>query len=140
MAEIQKADPKARRNALALVVGGAVAGVVLISVATDLRPALTGWIEEDPDARLRIVLAVMTALAVGPLLAFALFMWRLGRRIIGAERYPPPSLRVVRDTPIAIGQAAVRRGNLLQWLAAAVGVAALVLALLLRRLGGLLDR
>lgn len=109
-------------------------------MASDLRPALTAWIGEDADVRLRIVIVTMTAVTAGPLLAFAVFMWRLGRRVIGAGRYPPPSLRVVRDTPIVTGQDAVRRGKLLQWLAAGVGMAALVLALLLSRLAGLLDR
>ncbi len=83
MAEIQKADPRALRNALVIVGGGVLFG--------------------------------------------------------GAGRYPPPGLRVVRDTPVVVGEAAGRRGRLLQVFAVVMGLAGLLLAFFLWRFVSLLE-
>jgi hypothetical protein len=66
------------------------------------------------------------------------YCWHLGQRILRAARYPLPGMRVVRDTPVATGDAARRRGRLAQSFAAVLGVAALLLAFFLWRLACIL--
>jgi hypothetical protein len=132
--DIQKADPNARRAGLAIVGGGALLGFVLITIAGALRPAFEAWINQDVTVYLRIVIAMLTLLTTGPAVGMAGYLWRFGQRIVRAERYPPPGFRVMRDTPVQIGQAAVRRGRLVQALAAVIGVAGLLLGFLLWRL------
>jgi hypothetical protein len=137
--EIQEADPKARRIALAIVGGGALLGLVLLSVADRSRPQFEAWIRQDFQTRLRITIAAMTLLTTGPLLAFAGYFWRLGRQVVVAGRFPPGDLRMVRDVTVVTGEAAVRRGRYLQACGAFLGLAGLLLAFVLWRLVALAE-
>lgn len=134
MSEIQKADPNARRTGLLIIGVGTVLGVALITTAGELRSDLEDWVKEDPKVRLRMVMAALMLLTMGPVLGLAVYFWRLGERIVRAERYPPPGFRVVRDTTVVIGQAAGRRGRLMQVFAAVTAVAGLLVAFFLWRL------
>lgn len=138
MREIHKADPVARRTALILLGCGAVVGVVAITVAKRLRPELEAWIEQDLVARLRLVVGVATLLAAGPTLGLAVYVWRMGRRIVSAQRLPPPGLRTVRDTRVVTGSAASYAGRLIQLLAVVLGLASLLLVVFAWRLVALL--
>jgi hypothetical protein len=118
--EIQKADPQARRRAILILTLGTVIGCVLILLLEHHGPALRDWITQDPEklaARAQSGLLISIALVSVPLLAFAAYLWRLGSRIARAERFPPPGLTVVRDTPVLRGRPARRRGRLAQALA-----------------------
>jgi hypothetical protein len=134
MSEVQRADSSARRAAIVVVGCGAAAGVVIIALATRLRPDVTAWLLDDPEARLPMVIAATIAMTTGPALGAAIYVWRLGRRVVRTERFPPPGLRVTRDTPVVTGTAAGRRGRLIQAFAIALGVLAAVMALTLWRL------
>jgi hypothetical protein len=136
--ELHKGDPRVRRLALMIVGAGALAGAVLITLAGELRPAFDDWVRRDLDTRVRIVMAAMVILTSGPLLGLAWYLWRLGREIVQAGRYPPPGMRVMHDTPVVSGNAAARRGRLLQAAAAMLGAGAVVLAALIWRLLSLL--
>ena len=46
-----------------------------------------------------------------PLVAFAVYLWSLGAKVLRARQFPPPGYRVIRDTPVIGGQAAVLRGR-----------------------------
>ena len=133
MNEIQRADPAARRM-IGVVIGcGALAGAVLITLGTRFRPAFEAWVERDLPARLMVVVVALLILTSGPVLVLAAYFWRLGRRSIRNERSPPPGLRLLRDTPILTGEAAARRGRLLQRLGVVLCVAAVLEALFLWR-------
>jgi hypothetical protein len=123
-----------------IVAGGTVVGIVLIAIADDLRPGFEAWIKQDVGARSRIVFGALTLLTAGPALAAAAYCWRLGRRIVRTGRFPPPGYRVVRDTPVVIGDAAARWGRLVQTLAAVIGTAGVFLAFFLWRLFFFLSR
>ena len=139
MAEIQKADPRVQRTGLVIVGAGAILGVLLMSVAASLRPDFEAWVRQDLNVRVRMVIFALTLLTAGPALGMAGYFWHLGYRIIRTERYPPPGLRVVRDTLVVSGEAARRRGRLLQALGAVTALASLLLAFFLMRLLALLD-
>ena len=128
MGEIQRANPAALRLKLLVLGCAAVAGVVLISLARSFRPAFTAWVEQEPRARFRLVMEAAILLTSGPLLGLASYLWYFGRRIRRAERYPLSGFRVMRDTPVATGEAARRRGSRVQFLAVLIAVAALLLA------------
>jgi hypothetical protein len=139
MSEIQKADPKARRVGLLILGGGTLLGVVLITITGKLRPDFEAWVKQDVGARLRMVVAALTLLTAGPALGVAGYLWRLGQRIVRAERYPPPGLRVVRDTLVVVGQDARWRGQLVQAFGAVIGLTGLLLAFFVWRLLSLLE-
>jgi hypothetical protein len=91
--EIQRADPRARRKALVVLASGALDGLAIILLLESYRPAVVDWISRDPEqmhARLRLMLAVLAAGLAVPVLAFAAYVWRLGGRVVRAERFPPP--------------------------------------------------
>jgi hypothetical protein len=139
MGELQKADPRARRTALAIVAAGAAAGTVLLTMATALRPSFEAWVREDVPSRLRLVMVTLSLLAIVPPLWMSAYLWKLGGRAIRAERFPTADLRVVRDTPVLTGAAARRRGRWLQILAAALAGSVMLLGVLLWRLVSLLS-
>ena len=139
MAEIHKADPGVQRTGLVIVGAAAILGVLLMSIAASLRPDFEAWVRQDLKVRLLLVLIELTLLTAVPALVMAGYLWHLGLRIIRAQRYPPPGLRVVRDTLVVSGQAAGRRGRLVQAFGAVIGLASLLLAFFLVRLLALLD-
>jgi hypothetical protein len=117
-----------------LVACGTLVGLVAISLAEFYRPALVDWITRDPeqiDSRLRLAFAVLAVAFVVPLLGFAAYFWRLGDRIVRAERFPPPGLAVTKDTVVLRGKFARRRGRLAQLLAAIFVLAASAFAIVL---------
>lgn len=137
MVEIRKADPAARRRAVAFVILGTAIGAALIVGFEDYRTPLRDWLLSEPgDARLRVKLMFLLVgiVLAAPLLAFAAFLWSLGARVSRAQEFPPPGYRVIRDTPVISGPAAVVRGRGLKGLALGLVMASALLWLLLWRL------
>lgn len=129
--EIVRADPALRRKALLILVGGALAGTAVIGFGL---PALQAWATEQIAAgRLGIrrlicfgMGPVIVALASG-VIASGLNMIHIGRRVLAAERFPPPGLRVLRDTPVIDGPRAVFLGRSQTFIGAMLLVCAVVL-------------
>jgi hypothetical protein len=141
--EVQRADPAARRLAVVLVVAGALVGSLLIAGLERYRAPLYDWILSDPQhrwQRLRLLFLLSTGVLSVPLLGFAAYLWMLGGRVVRAQRWPPPGQRVVRDTPVLHGRAAVWRGRTLRVLAACLGAAWALLWLLSWRLASMLGQ
>lgn len=138
MAEVQQADPRARRLAVSLIVVGTLAGAGLITVAGSARPVLEAWVAASPESRLRVVMWLVMLSTVAPVILMAVYLWRLGSRITRARRFPPPGLRVVRQTVVLTGDAASRRGRLLQILAGGLAAAGALLGFTLWRFFALL--
>ena len=135
---VRKADPAARRRAVWIVVAGACAGALLVFAFETYRAPLGEWMLADPEPRVRLVFLLMALLALAPMAALAAWLWSLGGRIVAAREFPPPGLRVTRDTVLLTGDKAVFRGDLLKALALACGAAGAVLGLLLFRLASVL--
>lgn len=87
----------------------------------------------DLRTRVTFVIVALTILTAGPLLGLAWYLWHLGQRILRTEQYPPPGLKVVRDTLVVRGPAAGRRGRFVQLCAVVLGAAAVLLAVSLGR-------
>ncbi|MBI1736814.1 MAG: hypothetical protein HYR51_16730 [Candidatus Rokubacteria bacterium] len=134
--EIQKGDRRALRHVLIVLCCAVAIAVVAIRLIGVYRPGLEAWIDEDPPARLR-AMAILASLGMLPLAAAATYMFRLGRQIVRAERFPPPGATVVRDTVVLRGRAARRRGLLIQGLGLfLVAASATGILMLLRLVAG----
>lgn len=132
MNEIQKADPGARRLALLLLAAGTLVGVAAILGAEHLRAPLRDWLLAEPGRlaqRLSWIVLGLGAAAALPALLAAAHLWRVARKAARAHRFPPPGQKVLRDTPVLLGAAAVARARRLRVaaLVACAGVVAVVL-------------
>lgn len=139
--EIQKADPRARRIAIALLGLATLAGLALVATLELQLTGLLRWITEDPermDDRLVICSWGLALAVVVPMLLLAAYLWRLSARIVHSGFFPPPGMRVIRDTRVLFGRAAVRRGRLLKVLASLAGATAIGFVFVLWRLTSLL--
>jgi hypothetical protein len=137
MTEVRRADPAAKRQALVFVILGAFAGAVLMIGFERYRIPLRDWVLSEPGKfgfRLRLVFLVTGVLLSVPLVTFAIYLWALGARVLRAQQFPPPGYRVIRDTPVVEGQAAIFRGRGLKVLALCLGMVAVLLWLLFGRL------
>lgn len=122
---IQKADPATRRQAMLLVVVSTVVGALIIAVFEFYKAPLFEWFQSDPEQlrdRLALLLVLLGAFLV-PLLAFAAYLWSFGRKVIHAQQFPLPGHRVIRDTIVKRGAAAVRHGQICQVLALGLSLA-----------------
>lgn len=140
MTEVRRADPTARRAVALVLAVGTCVGALLIAAFTRYRTSLGDWVLADRPQRIEMVFVILTALISVPLLGLAVYLWLLGARAVRAREFPPPGLRVIRDTAIVTGERAVFRGRVLKGLAIVCGTASVVLAGLLWRLELLLSR
>jgi hypothetical protein len=144
--EIRKADPGARRRAILVAVFGAAIGALLIAGFEELRGPFHDWLVSDPAEtlrRARLAIGLSAVVLAAPLVGFAVYLWLLGAKVLRAQQYPPPGFRVIRDTPVVSGPAAVTRGHAIQVFAVCLGVGAVVLCLFLwwlTRTGGAVMR
>ncbi|HEX9153964.1 MAG TPA: hypothetical protein VF819_00290 [Nitrospira sp.] len=118
--DIQRADAGTRRRAIWIVVLGIAAGAVLLLWFEQSLPALIAWATGNPNqgaARAKLLLALIGTVIVVPLAGFAAYLWFLGERISKSGRFPLPSMKVVRDTVVVTGQAAVTRSRFVKVLA-----------------------
>jgi hypothetical protein len=142
MTEVRRADPALRRQTVIVLVVGACVGALLIMGFERYSIPLRDWMLAQPGAsvqRVKLVFLLLAALLVAPLLAFATYVWSIGGRVIRAREFPPPGLRVMRDTPVTTGEGAIFRGRLLKVFALGCGIASVALGLLLWRLASLLS-
>jgi hypothetical protein len=82
MAEIRRADPTARRQAVALVVLGAVVGTALLFAFELYRDPLLGWLRAQPSRVSVAFLLVAVTLSVPP---SALAVYIFGRLVLGSN-------------------------------------------------------
>ncbi len=137
MSKVRKADPVLRRRMVLFVASAAVVGALLISLLERYRDPLRYWILADPELsaqRLNIIIILLAVLFLAPLIGFAAYLWSLGGRILRAREFPPPGLRVIRDTRVVTGEAAVSRGHWLRLLAVGCVTAGFALGVLFWRL------
>jgi hypothetical protein len=138
MTEVRTADPALRRQAVLLVVLGTVIGALLILAFERYRTPLRDWLLSEPGEqvrRVRLVVSLTAVLLSAPLVTFAAYLWSFGAKVVRAGVFPPPGYRVIRDTPVIAGPAAVLRGRGLKALALCLGVSSALLWLLLWWLG-----
>lgn len=107
--EILPADPGARRRALTLVVVGGAAGILAIEYLLPwARGRLAQAVYDGSVPRSAICKSVLMGLMVvaTSVAGFGVYAFRLGRRVLSEERFPPAGTKVVRDTRVLRGRAA----------------------------------
>jgi len=123
---IVRADKKARRLAMVILAGGLLLGV---SLMLWVMPWVQRSLERQGRETALRALQVMTAIVFLSLAPFSVYLYWYGWRVVRSRRMPPPGTRVIRDTKVIEGDAAVTRGRL------AMALAVILLAVSL--LGGL---
>ena len=116
MPKIQPADPNARRNAIKYL-------LVLIAVVTPAIFLLNSnielfekWITEPEETikRIKFILSILITIGAIFLLVFSIYIFSFANSILRSNRYPPPNIKVIRDTRIHNGIRARRIGRLMQ--------------------------
>ena len=133
--KIQKADPTARKTAMWVILAGTLTGIAFILVLENQREALFDWFFSDPAQlvpRLRILFIFVVIFGALPMLGLAIYFWYLGVRVIRAGRFPLEGQKIVRDTPILEGQAALKRGRVFKGLAVFLAMIAITFCLAFR--------
>lgn len=124
---IQRADPAARRQAILVVIFGAAVGGLLIAGFDHFGESFREWLSSEPAhtaERARLAMYLSALILSVPLIGLAVYLWLVGARVQRAQQFPPPGFRVIRDTAIVGGSAAVTRGQVIQVLALCLGLAA----------------
>jgi hypothetical protein len=131
--EVHKADPGARRNAMILLLLVAVLGAMSIVLIESNKAVIFQWIELNLAPNLMALNAVFIVLLM-PLLFGAYYLFTIGGRGVRAQRFPPLDQPVFRDTRIILGEAATRRGRVLQFLSIVIAVIVFCTIVVVRRL------
>lgn len=115
--EIVPADKRLRRWAILVAVLLTAAGLVVIGV-------LHGQLQElDKQAAENLQAAKETAIRLTAIVAWVgglgfvgmgAWFWWLGRHINRADRFPPPGMKVIKDTSVRTGSKARTLANLAQ--------------------------
>lgn len=132
--EIQRADRERRRQALTTLVVVAAVGAVGMLLLEDWLASLDALPVAEARAALLVAMAWTQAGAGLLLVGLAAWLWRFGAQVLVAGRFPPPGIRVIRDTFVLLGDAARRRGRLLQAAAVTLVLCTVALVLLAWRL------
>jgi hypothetical protein len=135
--DIRRADPVLHRRAVLIVAAGTLIGALLIFLFERYQGQMQAWLLADPSAletRMRAVLVMVALVLFAPLAAFGVWCWRFGGRVREAAMFPPPGVRVVRDTPVVEGAAALARALGLRALAVSLWAASVLFCVLLWRM------
>jgi hypothetical protein len=136
--EIHRADPRARRNAIIMVVVGGIVGAAILHALGESSEGFSAWVERDAVRAGKTLYAVLAIGFSAPMLGLAFWMRRFAARISRARRYPPPTARLTRDARVRTGASAAAIARLHNLLAAFLALMAIVVPVLLWRVYGTL--
>jgi hypothetical protein len=125
--ETHRADARARRNAVIIVIVAAIAGAATLHAVGSSASWLRAWAERDPEHAARVVFALLAVSVSVPMLGLAFWAARFAAKINRGCRYPPHDARLTRDIRVRVGAAAQRFARL-YFLFAAVFVAIAIYA------------
>ena len=115
--EIVPADKNHRRLALVTALLLTILGLVALGILHGYLGKIQELAKDNPRAAEEKVLRLATTvLWIGGLglVGMGAWFWRLGRRINLAGRYPPPGMKVVKQTRVRTGARARTLANLSQ--------------------------
>ncbi len=115
--EIVLADKKLRVWAILAAVVLVVAGFAAIGVLQGQLRVIEQQPEENLQAaKQKMIRLTATVAWIGGLgfVGMGAWFWRLGRRIHRAGRFPPPGMKVIKDTPVRAGAKARTLARLAQ--------------------------
>ncbi|GEM_PF-3240143 len=100
-------------------------------------PALQGYWQSLYDAgentrllhSFRISEFIMALVMLG-LLPFGIYNVRAGLRVRREQRYPATGMRVLRNTPVVTGEAAVKRGGIIVFAGTAISIVSVIMCIM----------
>lgn len=126
-------NPEARTRFLMAVVFAALFAALLIWFIYNMDTTVAGWLEENIVfivAHPELVFLV-GLLLVSPLLWGASYLFRYGSRVVQQKRFPAAGYALIRKTQVFEGPGAVRRGRLIQVIAAFILISAVMIPVFL---------
>jgi hypothetical protein len=76
-------------------------------------PWMQDYLRSLPPAEALQFLKVVLILLFLGVLPMAFYLWSFGRKVMSSERFPPPHVRVLRDTEVLVGEPARTRGRVI---------------------------
>lgn len=116
--EYQRADPAARRRALQKMLPLFLVGLLTAVALTTLANRADAGQSVQMLFVMLALLVVICLVMLWPIRR----LWLIGRDAGKTQRFPPPGLTVLRDTPVFHGEEARRRGRVMQVFATTLGV------------------
>lgn len=113
-------DPKARQWVIIFLVVMFGLGLLLHLGINAYFENLQDLAAESPASAIQKVMFVLSGVLVAWLLgalAISIYLHRFARRVFSSQQFPPPGTRVIKETPIIRGQAALRRAKIIQMVA-----------------------
>lgn len=107
---IMPADKGYRRRVLAIYVVIVLLGLVLIGWVLPLTKEYIDQLEPETATSAMKTTLILVFLTIVPI---ALYILAFGRKVMQHERFPPPGVKVIRDTKIIEGKKARARGRVL---------------------------
>lgn len=107
---ILRTDPETRKKAFCLIGVITLMGMAVIYWGL---PRFKAYIFTLPPGKAIQILGMVMSLLFLSLVPLALYLYRIGRKTLGSNQFPPPGTKVVRDTVVQTGHAARRRGLIL---------------------------
>ncbi len=116
MSEIQRADPNARQKTIKYILVMIVVFAPTIYWLNDNMKFIEKWVAEPDETvkRIKIILSILITIGATLLLVASIYIFRIANAVLGSGRYPPPNIKVIRDTRIRHGVTARRIGRLMQ--------------------------
>lgn len=106
--DLVRADPAYRKKVIFVYVIFAAVGAAIIGWGI---PWLGKHLQSlDPKEALQFMKLILIAVFLG-VLPLAFYLLRFGRKVIQAEQFPPPGVKVIRDTAVLVGGKAKLRGR-----------------------------
>jgi len=114
---IIEADKKYRNRMLLVALILIIIGFFIIQCFQTLSNKLSALAEESPELAIqkaensyKIIFFVMFVLS----LILCIYLYRLGTSILKSGQFPPPGIKVIRDTKLETGKKARSKGRLLR--------------------------
>ena len=111
--KIVKTDKEFRKKILLITLLLVVAGIVFIFYFQNYLTELRSLAEENPELTLQKIISSMKIIIFSLMIIFAgagIYFLRLGILTIKSSQFPPPGIKVIKDTRLIEGKNAVRKG------------------------------
>jgi len=116
MSEIQRADRNARQKTIKCILVMMVVFAPTIYWLNSNMEFIEEWIAEPDETvkRIKFIFSILIAIGATLLLVASIYIFRLANAVLRSGRYPPPNIKVIRDTRIRHDVTARRIGRLMQ--------------------------
>ncbi|MBL7149332.1 MAG: hypothetical protein ISS80_04590 [Candidatus Cloacimonetes bacterium] len=111
--KIVKTDKDFRKKVLLITLLLVMAGIIFIFYFQNYLTGLRSLAEEYPELALQRIINSMIIIIFSLMIIFAgagIYFLRLGILTIKTSQFPPPGIKVIKDTRLIEGKNAVRKG------------------------------